>query len=87
MTTKSELLKMIRMNCSQCMGEVAQTPVKNPSDIEACTSKACIYFEYRFGKDPYPSPSRQAGGRNFRSLSQPGLAENNKYAAWVVDES
>ena len=48
MTTKAELLKMIRRNCCACMGGSAFL-------VEGCTCPDCEFFEFRDGKDPWPT--------------------------------
>ena len=56
MATKKELLKMVRQFCSECMGGPRATeqvwPVINPGEIGLCTAPECIWFKYRFAKDP-----------------------------------
>jgi len=47
MTTKGELLKMIRRNCISWMGD-------QPSLIDGCTCPDCEFFEFRDGRDPRP---------------------------------
>ena len=62
MTTKRKLLRNIRQFCSECMGGPRAKndvwPVPNPGDIAECTDYDCVYFEYRFGVDPYPNPRK-----------------------------
>lgn len=48
MTTKAQLLKVIRVQCISCMGEQAFL-------VEGCTSPECSLFPYRSGHDPKPS--------------------------------
>lgn len=54
--TKRDLLRMIRMACSECMGGSRATkgiwPIQNPSEVADCTAPECIWFAYRFGRDP-----------------------------------
>ena len=45
MTTKAQLLKVIRRNCCSCMGD-------QPTLVEGCTSPECEMFPFRMGKDP-----------------------------------
>ena len=56
MTTKGELLRTIRKNCIECMGN-------QPSLVEGCTAPNCELFEYRMGKDPYKHPGKVAAAR------------------------
>lgn len=67
MTTKSELLKKVRQFCCECMGGPRASadvyPIPNPGDVKGCTAPLCIWFEYRFGKDPNPNPRRSQLGR------------------------
>lgn len=62
MATKASILKVIRANCSECMGgpRVCEGvwPVPNPSDIEACSADECAFYKYRFGEDPDKNPAR-----------------------------
>jgi hypothetical protein len=51
MTTKSELLKVIRNKCVECMGFQER-------EIEKCTAPNCCHFPYRMGKDPEPNATR-----------------------------
>ena len=67
MATKRDLLRMIRMACSECMGGPRATkgvwPIQNPSEVADCTAPECIWFSYRFGRDPDKrvlSPKQQA---------------------------
>lgn len=76
MATKRDLLKAIRMFCSECMGGPRATknvwPVKNPADIADCTAPECIWFSYRFGRDPDKrilSPAQQAHLAKMRRTS------------------
>ena len=56
MATKRELLKRIRQFCSECMGGPRASeniwPVSNSKYISDCTAPECVWFEYRFGRDP-----------------------------------
>jgi len=62
MATKAKLLKLIHLNCSECMGGPIATenvwPISNMEDVENCTASECGFFEYRFGKDPVKSKKR-----------------------------
>lgn len=59
MASKGDLLKLIRRNCSECMGGPRATegvyPPPNPGEIADCTAPECGFFIYRFGKDPVKS--------------------------------
>ena len=54
--TKTQLLHKVRMFCSECMGGARASegvwPVRNPTDIETCSAPECVWFRYRFGRDP-----------------------------------
>jgi hypothetical protein len=52
MTTKKDLLKLVRKCCLECVGD-------NSQEVESCTSLGCVWYPYRFGKDPKPSKKRQ----------------------------
>ena len=57
MTTKAELLKMVRRNCIRCMGD-------QPSLVDGCTCPDCEFFEFRDGTDP--RPARKGNRGSFR---------------------
>lgn len=67
MTTKQEMCDNVRRFCSECMGAgkslYIELPVQNPGDIEICTAKDCIWYDFRFGKDPYPNKRRSELGK------------------------
>jgi hypothetical protein len=67
MTTKSELLRNVRIFCSECVGGPRSGrkvwPIRNPGDVDQCPAKDCIWYEYRFAVDPRPSESRVEIGR------------------------
>lgn len=66
MTTKAELLKKIRLNCAECMGAGRAREMEFATcsqDIANCTDSLCIFFEFRFGKDPNPNPCKVEQGR------------------------
>jgi len=48
MTTKAELLKVIRRECLNCVGGY-------DGEVLRCTSPNCELFPYRMGKDPNPN--------------------------------
>lgn len=54
MTTKAELLKMIRKNCIACVGD-------QPSLVDGCTCPDCEFFEFRDGVDPRPTRKGNRG--------------------------
>ena len=81
MTTKAELLKLVRLNCSECLGghrAHLNLSVNNPSEIEGCTSPACSLFPYRFGKDPSPSKGGRDMSQNLGVYSRPGGSKRLK---------
>lgn len=59
MTTKSTLLRTIKLQCSECMGST--TARRGDLDMGAvnlvvgCTDPDCLLFQFRLGKDPTPS--------------------------------
>lgn len=67
MTTKAELLKVIKLQCQECMG--SSVARNGELDGEAanlvigCTAPDCSLFPFRSGKDPWPSKSKVEGGR------------------------
>ena len=48
MTTKTEILKVIRAKCMDCSGEIR-------AEVEFCPVQACELWPFRFGKDPNPA--------------------------------
>ena len=86
MATKRDLLRMIRMFCSECTGGPRATadiwPIKNPSEVADCTAPECIWFAYRFGHDPDKpilSPRQRAQIAKMRSkLVQAKKAKEQK---------
>ena len=60
MATKRDLLKLIRMNCAECMGGVRAIegvwPISNIGDVDSCPAEKCGFWIYRFGVDPNPNP-------------------------------
>ena len=75
MTTKKELLRLIRLNCSECIGGARASerisPVRNPGDIEGCTCEDCAFYPFRFGADPKPNRKRSVMGRNLGRTLKP----------------
>ena len=63
---KGKKLKVaVRLFCGECMGmsrieEKMEYPIE---DIKACTDKMCPLFEWRLGKNPYPSKLRVEGAK------------------------
>ena len=48
-TTKTELLKIIRQKCLDCVCFQAK-------EVELCPSEHCALWPFRFAKDPYKTP-------------------------------
>lgn len=48
MTTKGEILKLIRLNCLECCGSYVD-------EVKRCTSDSCKFHPFRLGKDPNPA--------------------------------
>lgn len=48
-TTKTELLKIIRQKCLDCV-------CFQPKEVELCPSKQCALWPFRFAKDPNKTP-------------------------------
>ena len=67
MATKKELLRLVRANCSECVGGPRTHeqiwPVQNPSDIDDCSATLCAFYKYRFGTDPDKNPARVKMGQ------------------------
>lgn len=75
--TKTGLLKLVRLNCCECMGGPRASegiwPVSQMDDIAGCTSPQCAFYPYRFGKDPVKSQKRVEMGRRNVSRLRSGL--------------
>ena len=67
MTTKRELLKMVRQFCSECMGGPRASedvwPISNIKEVRECCAPKCVWFRYRFGVDPDKDPEAVERGR------------------------
>lgn len=68
MTTKNQMIKYVRLFCSECMGgpranRKLSLPIPNPSDVDGCTAPECIWFDFRFGEDPKRIPPELRGER------------------------
>lgn len=76
MTTKSELLKVIRKNCIECMGGY-------DGEVFRCTAPKCEMFDYRMGKDPRPNraKSEMMKARHDRNEFKPSVANG------IIDEN
>ena len=61
-TTKSDLLKIIRRKCLDCV-------CYQPREIELCPTERCALWPYRMGKDPYKTP-RQMSDAQKESLAK-----------------
>ena len=61
MTTKATILKAVRAQCSECMGN-------QPFLIEGCTSPKCSLYPYRSGNDP--KPAKKGNADNLRKAQE-----------------
>ena len=74
MTTKRELLKVIKLQCEECMGSMVAR--KGDLDGEAgnlvrgCTVPECSLHPFRSGRDPWPSQSKVETGRKLGIRTQ-----------------
>jgi len=63
MTTKGQLLKLIRENCLRCVGD-------KQSEVEMCTAtgegttQKCFFYDFRMGKDPRKNARKSEMARN-----------------------
>ena len=77
MATKTDLLRKIRMFCSECMGgpRVSENvwPISNISDVAECPADKCAWHRYRFGKDPEKNPARVAHGKKLAAHLRSGV--------------
>jgi hypothetical protein len=68
MTTKNQLLKVIRKQCVECMGGQER-------EAEKCVAPRCGLFPYRSGRDPEPNAARtEAARRTQNFLKNPAVA-------------
>jgi hypothetical protein len=75
MATKRQLLKLIRLNCSECMGgpraSKGRWPISNIANVDGCTASECGFYPYRFASDPAPpSEGRRLSGQRLGKLMQ-----------------
>lgn len=61
----TKLKTAVRLFCSECMGmdrrlKTIEYPIE---DVRKCTDKMCPLYEWRLGKNPYPSKSRVEAGK------------------------
>jgi hypothetical protein len=58
MTAKLQMLKNVRLACSECLGGPraiqGKWPISNASDVDGCTAQ-CIWHPFRRGIDPKPA--------------------------------
>lgn len=58
MTTKAELLKVVRLQCEECMGSAVARKREFSQEarnlVMGCTAPECSLFPFRLGKDPWP---------------------------------
>ncbi len=76
MTTKSNLLKVIRTKCSDCTCD-------QPKEIRTCHILDCALWSYRMGLDPTPtrsrnnlkiiSPEREKPENNSKAIEKDGV--------------
>ena len=52
-TTKSDLLKIIRRKCLDCV-------CFQPREVVLCPTERCALWPYRMGKDPYKTPRQMS---------------------------
>lgn len=64
MTTKAEILKVIRLNCLDCV--VGQVSIIEDWGGE----KSCKLYPFRFGKDPAPAKSGKTNLRGFLEMKK-----------------
>ena len=80
MTTKAELLKLIRANCVSCMGGYE-------IEVAKCTAPNCDLFGYRMGKDPWPNQKKSEMAREratkfgFKASTQGEIIDENQRQA------
>jgi len=74
MASKSQLLKFVRLFCSECNGGPRATegvwPISNLKDVDECPVVDCIWHKYRSGKDPDKNEGRQEMGRKLAAHLQ-----------------
>ena len=63
----------IRLFCAECMGmSRTESTLKDfpQEDIKVCTDPMCPLFEWRLGKNPYPSKKRVEAGQKLGKRSK-----------------
>ena len=69
MTTKGEILKIIRAKCIECCAG-SEAEVKNcTSNVTNGLYTACPLYPFRMGKDPKPSKANVERGRKLSKSS------------------
>ena len=73
MATKRDLLRMVRLFCCECMGGSRASEGKWPisehiQDIKDCTAPECVWFPYRFGRDPEKRKMTKAQLESFEKV-------------------
>jgi len=52
--------------------------IKNWQEIDGCATSECLFFELRFGIDPYPSKAKQKIARSRFKRSTDTMENNTK---------
>ena len=76
MTTKTELLEVIRKRCLECCGGSCQEVENCTSGSNAALYNTCALWAFRLGKDPEgPSEARREAGKKLaqRRKEMPNL--------------
>lgn len=64
MTTKTDILKSIRVKCLDCC-------IQQINEVRLCTVTKCALWPFRFGSDPAPA----RGGENLKARTVQGGSE------------
>lgn len=80
MTTKAGLLRVIKLQCQECMGSTRARDgdLDNGAAllVEGCTAPECPLFDYRNGADPRPSVSKVQRGRKLGAWNKQVVGQN-----------
>ena len=68
MTTKTDMLKAIRLKCLDCS-------VYQLEEVRLCPARACALWPYRMGRDPHPTRKGNIGNLPSRRGEIDGKAD------------
>lgn len=75
MTTKTELLKIIRKHCLNCCSNSWLDVKECKGGPDAKPYSQCLLWPFRLGVDPKPSESRVEAGKNKAKILHPDIPD------------